>query len=222
VRIRRQAATVLPVIDTEDDLSAGIVALTESDPRLRLAHEVGGRPPLRRRAGDLEGLASIVAGQQVSKASAAAIWTRMLDVLAPFTADRLAGFGDETYREAGLSRPKVRTLRAIADAMIGGSLDLERLASLDDHAVRAALTAVTGIGPWTADIYLLSCLGRADAWPAGDLALQVAAQEVAGLEARPDPKAMDALAEDWRPWRGVAARLLWSYYGATRARDIVP
>jgi DNA-3-methyladenine glycosylase II len=143
-------------------------------------------------------------------------------VLAPFSARRLATASDEDYRAAGLSRPKVRTMRAIAGAMLAGDLAFERLTGIEDAEVHAHLTAVKGIGPWTADIYLLSCLGRADAWPAGDLALQVAAGELLDLDTRPDVKAMGTLGEAWRPWRGVAARCLWSYYGATRSRDIIP
>ena len=222
-RQARAARTDLPpVIDTEDDLTAGLAGLVRAEPRFARAIEIGGRPPLRRRPGGLDSLLEIIVAQQVSKASAAAIWLRMEAVLAPFTADRLATATDEDYRAAGLSRPKVRTMRAIAEAMLSGALALDRLDDLDDAEVHAHLTAVKGIGPWTADIYLLSCLGRADAWPAGDLALQAAAGEIFEIEARPDARAMATLSEAWRPWRGVAARCLWSYYGATRSRDIVP
>jgi len=211
-----------PVIETEDDLSAGLDALVRAEPRFARALDIGGRPPLRRRPGGLDSLLEIIVAQQVSKASAAAIWRRMAGVLAPLSPDRLATASDEAYRAAGLSRPKARTMRAIAEAISSGALVLDRLATLDDGAVHAQLTAVCGIGPWTADIYLLSCLGRADAWPAGDLALQVSAGELLGLAARPDKAAMALLGEPWRPWRGVAARCLWAYYGATRSRDIIP
>jgi DNA-3-methyladenine glycosylase II len=221
-RAKAARAVLPPVIDTEDDLSAGLAGLVRAEPLFARALEIGGRPPLRRRAASLASLLEIIVAQQVSKASAAAIWLRMETVLAPLTAERLATATDDDYRAAGLSRPKVRTMRAIADAMLSGGLGFDRLAALEDAQVHAHLTAVKGIGPWTADIYLLSCLGRADAWPAGDLALQVAAGELLGLDTRPDAKAMTALSEPWRPWRGVAARCLWSYYGATRSRDVIP
>ena len=108
-------------------------------------------------------------------------------------------------------------------AATADGLDLARLDRLPDAEVHAALTAVSGIGPWTADIYLMFCLGRADAWAAGDLALQLAAQQAFGLDERPDRQAMLELAERWRPWRGVAARLLWSYYAVLKARKkVVP
>ena len=123
---------------------------------------------------------------------------------------------------AGLSRSKIRTLRAISDACSGG-LDLTRLEACSDEEVHAALTQVIGIGPWTADVYIMFCLGRADGWAPGDLALQIAAQRALELDERPDKDEMMDIAERWRPWRGVAARLLWAYYAALKAqRTAVP
>ncbi len=122
----------------------------------------------------------------------------------------------------GLSSPKIRALKEIARAIIRGELALATLGELAAEDAHAALTAVHGIGPWTADIYLLSCLGHADAWPAGDLALQEAARLAFGLPARPTAKEMVPLAEPWRPWRSVAARVLWAYYRAVKGREGAP
>lgn len=199
------------LIETEDDLVAGIKALRRKCAVARLMHDAAGVPPLRRRAAGFEGLARIVVGQQLSVASAAAIWGRTATLVDPFEASRLLSMPDEALRGAGLSAGKVRTLRAIAEAVQGG-LDLEGMSGLTEEEVHEALTAVTGIGPWTADIYVMFCLGRADGFAAGDLALQVALQMAAGLEARPTAKELALFAERWRPWRGVAAHLLWAYY----------
>jgi DNA-3-methyladenine glycosylase II len=122
----------------------------------------------------------------------------------------------------GLSSPKIRALKAIARAVQQGELPLASIGELGADEAHAALTAIHGIGPWTADIYLLSCLGHADAWPAGDLALQEAARMAFALPLRPTPKEMQALAEPWRPWRSVAARVLWTYYRAAKGRDGAP
>ena len=119
---------------------------------------------------------------------------------------------DETLRACGLSTPKMKTLRAIADAMADGALNLSALAETTAEEAHATLCAIHGIGPWTADIFLLFCLGHPDAWPAGDLALQEAARIALGLRNRPDAKRLEKIGQRWRPYRGVAARLLWAYY----------
>jgi len=167
-------------------------------------------------------LARIIVGQQLSVASATAIWDRTVGACRPFEPTALLALKDKHLAGAGLSRPKIRTLRAISEACCNG-LDLTRLDGASDEEVHAALTEVTGIGPWTADIYIMFCLGRADGWAPGDLALQIAAQHALDLAERPDKVAMLQLAERWRPWRGVAARLLWAYYAARKAkRTAVP
>jgi DNA-3-methyladenine glycosylase II len=135
-----------------------------------------------------------------------------LAAVTPFEAAPLMVTPDEVLRSAGLSAGKIRTLRAVAAAVLEGRLDLVNLAQHSDEDVHETLTAVTGIGPWTADIYIMFCLGRADGFAPGDLALQVALQMAAGLETRPNPKELAAFAERWRPWRSVAAILLWAYY----------
>jgi len=185
---------------------------------MRLVHDIAGDPPVRRRPGGFEGLAHIVVCQQLSAASAAAIWKRCLGAIQPFAPAEILDAPDETLRGAGLSGPKIRTLRAIAHAVARDGLELDRLATRSEDDIHAALTSVSGIGPWTADIFIMFCLGRADAFAPGDLALQVAAQRAFGLEERPGALALAAIAERWRPWRGVAARLLWAYYAAGKAK----
>jgi DNA-3-methyladenine glycosylase II len=211
-----------PRIDTEVDLRNALKHLLKADPRLRPVFELAGMPPLRRRAGGLAGLASIVVSQQVSVASAAAIWARLEAALDPFDHVSVARARPEKLRRVGLSAGKIRTLKALAKAERLGEIDLAGLADHPADTAHAMLTALHGIGPWTADIYLLACLGHADAWPAGDLALQEAYRVAFALEARPTTKEMGPLAEIWRPWRGVAARLLWSYYRAVKGRDAAP
>ena len=209
-----------PSINTEADLDRAIADLARLEPEL-VAHllEVGGRPPLRRRAAGFEGLAAMVVSQQVSTASAAAIFARLQAVLPGLAAADLLATPDAALRGAGLSAGKVLTLRAAATAMLDGRLPLDRLADLPADEAAARLTALRGIGPWTAQLYLLSCLGHADAWPPGDIALEEAAKLALGLAARPDRAALARIAERWRPHRAVAARLLWGYYRARKARD---
>ena len=196
---------------------AAVTALAEIDPVL-VSTTIADRPVpmLRRRAAGLEGLVGIVVSQQVSTASAAAIYRRLKEQLGVFDAATVHGSSDADLKLCGLSAPKLKTLRALAAAQTAGALDFGALAEMDAEAAHASLCALHGIGPWTADVFLLFCLGHADAWPAGDLALQEAAKLVLDLDARPDTKAMIAIGERWRPLRGVAAQCLWAYYGATR------
>ncbi|WP_372424210.1 DNA-3-methyladenine glycosylase family protein [Salinarimonas chemoclinalis] len=199
-------------LDSEERLREGLAELVARDPALARAVAEGSVPALRTRPEGFAGLAWIVIGQQVSVASAAAINARLEAALPEMTADALRAASDETLRAVGLSRPKIRTLRAVAEAVASGALPFADLGAMPADDARARLVAVHGIGPWTADIYLLFCLGHADAFAAGDLALQEAARMIYGLEARPDAKALAAMAEAWRPWRGVAAKLLWAHY----------
>lgn len=205
------------IIDTEADIRAGVKALRRKCPTMRHVHDTAGDPPLRRRPGGFEGLARIVVGQQLSIASAGAIWERTAAACRPFEPATLLRLTDKKLADAGLSRPKVRTLRAVATACADG-LDLAALEAASDADIHAALTEVVGIGPWTADIYIMFCLGRADAWASGDLALQIALQRAMALAARPGKDDMAALAERWRPWRAVAARMLWAYYAAVKTK----
>jgi len=210
------------IIETPDDIRAGMRALRRKCPHLRRVHEITGDPPLRRRPAGFEGLARIIVGQQLSTASASAIWSRLAAAVHPFGADALLAASDETLRGAGLSAPKIRTLRNAARAVADGELVIEDLTDHSDEAIHEQLTRVPGIGPWTADIFIMFCLGRRDAFAAGDLALQVAAQGALALERRPNPVELLELAERWRPWRGVAARLLWAYYPVLKKRSGAP
>jgi DNA-3-methyladenine glycosylase II len=209
-------------IDTEADIEAGLSALLAADPRLESVAARAGRLPLRRRPGGFAGLASIVVSQQVSTASANAIRGRLAAAYDPFTPQALIRARATRLAGLGLSAPKIRALKEIAKAIADGRLDCDALPDLPADAAHAALCAIHGIGPWTADIYLLFCLGHPDAWPAGDLALQEAARLAFALPVRPSAKETIALADPWRPWRGVAARLLWAYYRAVKQRDPVP
>jgi len=209
-------------IHTEADLDTAIARLVDADPRFGTALLRAGRPPLRRRPDGFAGLASIVVSQQLSTASAKSIWGRLNAAFDPLDHAALLRARSARLARAGLSAPKIRTLKAIAKAIDGGNLDLPALAHKPADEAHAALTAVHGIGPWTADIYLLFCLGHADSWPAGDLALQEATRLLLALEARPTSKEMGPLAESWRPWRGAAACLLWTYYRTAKQRDGAP
>jgi len=209
-------------IRTESDLDAALAALTAADPRFAAVIAKSGRPPLRRRTDGYAGLAATVVSQQLSIASAGAIWARLAAAFDPFAPEAIIKARPEKLMRLGLSRPKIRALKEIARAVARGDLALATLGDIDADAAHAALTAVHGIGPWTADIYLLGCLGHADAWPAGDLALQEAARVAFGLKTRPTTKEMLPLAEPWRPWRAVAARVLWTYYRAIKGREGAP
>ncbi len=209
-------------IASDDDLDAAMAALALACPAMARLAAANGRPPLRRRPAGFEGLVHVVVFQQISTLAAQAIWERTRAVFGAITPEALASGSDEDFRAAGQSRPKTRTLRAVAAAVLDGSLDLDGLAGLPPEAAEAALTRVSGIGPWTAEVYLLTCLGHPDAWPAGDIALQAAAADVLGLPARPDAAAMRALGERWRPHRAVAARLLWAHYAVMKGRSGAP
>jgi DNA-3-methyladenine glycosylase II len=211
------AVAVHRIIEGEADIRDGVRALRRMCPVMRAVHDLTGDPPLRRRPAGFEGLARIVVGQQLSVASAGAIWGRTFAACTPFEPHILSGLEDAQLVGVGLSRSKIRTLRAIA-AACGNGLDLTGLDTASDEAIHAALTEVVGIGPWTADVFIMFCLGRADAFASGDLALQIGAQKALGLRKRPDQDKLIRIAERWRPWRGVAARLLWAYYAHLKAK----
>jgi DNA-3-methyladenine glycosylase II len=215
----RSTSRRLRIIHDEDVLTEGLKALPRLDKRWRAVIKGCDRPPLRRREGGFPGLCAIIVSQQLSVASANAIWAKFVARISPLTPQVMLAATDEDLRLTGLSRPKQRSLRALAAALVEGSLVLDALHAATPEEVHAALTAVSGIGPWTADIYLMSCIGHTDAFAAGDLALQEAARHAFGLERRPSAKELVALAEAWRPWRGVAARVLWSYYRAVKQRE---
>ncbi len=205
------------MIAADADLLPGVRALRRKCAIMRQVHDTAGHPPLRLRPAGFEGLARIIVGQQLSVASATAIWNRTVAAVHPFKPRALLALSDAELASAGLSRPKIRTLRAMAEACANG-LNLAKLERASDEEVHAALTQVVGIGPWTADVYIMFCLGRADAWAPGDLALQIAAQRAMDLAERPTAEELRQIGERWRPWRGVAARLLWAYYAATKQK----
>ena len=206
-------------LHTDADLQAGLAQLIVSDPRLRSIADQAGAFSLRRREAGFRGLCAIVCGQQLSTASAAAIRERLFAAFDPFHHDTLRRVRTDKLRRLGLSAPKIKSIREIAKAVAKGRIDLALVGDMDADQAHAALTALHGIGPWSADIYLLFCLGHADAFPAGDLAVQESARIAFGLRKRPDPKALTKLAEAWRPWRGVAAHLLWAYYHVVKRRE---
>lgn len=201
---------------TEATLHQGVELLAARDPDLAAILHRWGMPPLWAREPGFPALILIILEQQVSLASARAAFNRLLAVATPLTPERFLQLDDETLRAVGFSRQKAGYSRHLAQALVSGELDLDNLARLPDDAARAALVARKGIGPWTADIYLLMCLGRPDIWPVGDLGLLVAMQTVKRLGQRPTALEMVELAEPWRPWRAVAARLLWHHYLSER------
>lgn len=190
--------------------------LAGREPRFAAVIDRFGLPPMWDRPPGFGSLIHIMLEQQVSLASARAAFDRLAVAAGPPAPETFLGLDDGQLREIGFSRQKTRYARALAAAIEGGSLDLDRLDQLDDDEVDRALRAVPGIGPWTASIYRLSALGRPDAWPAGDLALAVAIADLWQLPAVPAPLETIQRAEPWRPWRAVATRLLWQQYLGTR------
>jgi DNA-3-methyladenine glycosylase II len=207
----------LKPIETKRDITRAMKALLAADPRLVPIAEIAGPLPLRRREGGFEGLASIVTAQQISDSAAAAIWARFKTAVGPFTPQQFLATSEETLRAVGLSRPKIRTLTGIAAAAADG-FDLIAVHDLPAEQAMATMTSLKGIGPWTAESYLLFCVGHPDIFPAGDLALQIGAQKGLRMRARPDDRKLRKVAAKWSPWRSVAARLFWAYYRALRDR----
>ncbi len=209
-------------LHTQADLEAALAQLVLHDPRLKPVAEKAGAFALRRREAGFPGLCAIVCGQQLSTASAAAIRNRLFAAFDPFHHDTVRRARADKLKRLGLSAPKIKSIREIGKAVAKGKVDLTAVGDMNADDAHAALTALHGVGPWTADIYLLFCLGHADAFPAGDLAVQESARIAFNLRKRPDAKALTKMAEAWRPWRGVAAHLLWAYYHAVKKRDVVP
>lgn len=204
-------------ITTPTDLDRAIAALVAADERLHAVIARAGKPPRRHRRKDgFEALVEIVVSQQLSTAAADTIFGRLKAVLDPFEPAIVLAADSETLRGCGLSAPKQKHMKTIAAAILDGTLDLKRVKRLADEDARAHLTAVKGIGPWTADIYLMSSLGRADIWPVGDVALQAAIARALKLRKRPNEKAMEKLAKNWRPYRTIAARIFWIHEDGLR------
>jgi DNA-3-methyladenine glycosylase II len=204
-------------ITTPSDLDKAIAALMAADKRLHAVIERAGKPPHRhRRKEGFEALLEIIVSQQLSTAAADTIFGRVKQKVVPFDPATLLATDAETLRACGLSAPKQKHMKAIAAAILDGTLDLKRVKRLADEDARTHLTAVKGIGPWTADIYLMSSLGRADIWPVGDVALQAAIARALKLRKRPNEKAMEKIARNWRPYRTIAARIFWIHEDGLR------
>lgn len=209
-------------IATRADIEQGLDYLRRVDARLADVIAVSGEVPLRRSEPGFASLASIVVAQQVSRSSADAIWARLTRLIDPFEPAAFIAGGETAWREAGLSRPKQRALVAVSEAVIAERLDLDHLCRVDAAAAMKELTAIHGIGPWTAEVYLLFAAGHPDIFPAGDIALQAAVADACSLAERPGERELRAMAESWAPWRGVAARLFWAFYAARRGRSGMP
>ncbi|MEM7439304.1 MAG: DNA-3-methyladenine glycosylase 2 family protein [Pseudomonadota bacterium] len=201
-------------IETQTDVDEGAAWLAKTEPRFAPVLALTGPLPLRLKGDGYPAILSAIVSQQVSTASAAAIWARVVEAGLTTEAEVLAA-GEDGLRACGFSRPKIRYALAIAEKPV----DWPSLQEAPDDQARAALIALPGIGPWTAEIYLLSSLGRPDVFPAGDLALQEAAKIAFDLDQRPSEKAFAQMAEPWSPWRAVAARALWAYYRHIKGRE---
>jgi DNA-3-methyladenine glycosylase II len=193
-------------------MARGVDHLVGIEPRFRGIVDTYGHPPIRLVDNALPSLLRIVTEQLISLKAAEAIWNRLVSHLDGLTPQAILSAGVDGVRAQGLTNAKARSFVALADATQSGALDFAALDAMTDDEARKTLLALPGIGPWTAEIYLLAALGRADACPSGDLALQVALHHLFDLDERPMPKVFDRHAEAWRPWRSVAARLLWTHY----------
>jgi DNA-3-methyladenine glycosylase II len=210
------------IIRDAGDIAEGLEALLKIDPRLRPIAAQSGSLPLRLAEPGFAGLAHVIVSQSVSRASAQAIWGRMCVADGPPTAAAYAALAPDAWRGFGLSRGKAETLLGVATAVAAGQFDLMDLGTKSPEEGLSALTAFKGIGPWTAEVYLMFCCGHVDLFPAGDVALQAAIGTAFDMEARPTAKQVAALAVEWTPWRSVAARLFWAFYAVCTARDALP
>ena len=197
---------------TQKTLALAARELAARDKTLAAIHATYGDPPLWRRATGFQTLAHIILEQQVSLKSAKAMLNRLESAIQPFTPLRFIELGDGHLRRLGVTRQKSAYLIGLADSIVSGELSFTKLARMSDDEARLALTRLKGIGSWSADVYLLMAMRRADIWPSGDLALAVAMHELKGLQNRPRPMELEKLAEQWHPHRAVAARMLWQYY----------
>ena len=202
------------IIETEADIAEGCAHLARAEPRFAAALQRTGRPGLRRRAGGFDALLKAICSQQLSVRAADAVWTRLAAAGAD-SPEGVRGLDDAALRACGLSGQKVRYARALAEA----DLDYAALARMPEQDAIAALTAVKGVGVWTAEIYLMFSVGRADVFAPGDLALQESARALFALPERPRERQLREMARAWSPWRAVAARLLWAYYRVETRRD---
>ncbi|WP_127144183.1 DNA-3-methyladenine glycosylase family protein [Pelagibacterium montanilacus] len=205
-------------LDTSEALAAHLEGLGTRDPRLAAAIARAGEVSLRTSPGGFTGMARVICGQQLSVASARAIWGR-LEAMGATTAPAYLALEETDLRGAGLSAGKHRTLTGLARAIEAGAIDFDLVDTMEPDAAIETLTALKGIGPWTAEIYLLFCAGHPDIFPAGDLALQKAVAHALDLPGRPASAELIALARDWSPHRGAAALMFWRYFSAMKNSD---
>ena len=211
------------IITSPADVAFGLSELIAIDPRLAPLARRLAPLPLRLAEPGFAGLAHIVVSQMVSRASAEAIWGRITAASdGPLSAEAYLALDADVVAGLGLSRAKASTLAIAARAVVSGALDLSAITFLEGSEAVARLTALKGIGPWTAEVYLMFCGGHADIFPAGDVALRAAVGDAFGHEARPDIRQVAEIAEAWRPWRSVAARLFWAHYAARTGREAAP
>jgi DNA-3-methyladenine glycosylase II len=203
---------------TQKTLPLAARELAARDQLLANIYATHGDPPLWRRASGFRTLVHIILEQQVSLGSAKSMLNRLEADIQPFTPERFVELGDAHLRGLGVTRQKSSYLLHLAESIVSGELNFRKLSRLSDDQVLVQLTGIKGIGSWSANIYLLMAMRRADIWPAGDLALAVAIKELHGLDARPSPEELEQIAEQWRPYRAVAARMLWQYYLGRRAK----
>lgn len=209
---------MVQTLDVTDkrQLSKAVRTLAKDCHIMKAAHEYVGVPEWRTRAGDYAGLARIIAYQQLSTKAAGTIWARVEVLLGKVTPKSVLAADIDALRACGMSRPKISHIRSIATAVEDGSLNFRRVARKPDDEAREELTAVKGVGPWTADVYLMFCLGRWDVFPHADIGLSEAYRMISGERKRHPPKKFLRTGERWRPYRGVAAHMLWAYINAVR------
>ncbi len=207
-------------MDAESAFRAAVDHFASSDVHLGRIIDDHGRPERFSRPATFQTLILLILEQQVSLDSARAAYDRLEALIPGVEAEDLAALTDQRLRGVGFSRQKIRYARELASRVIDGRLDPAGLAIMQDDEVRSELTAVPGVGPWTADVFLISSLGRPDVWPVGDRALQVATAEALGLAAVPDPAGLTEIGDRWRPHRTVAAQILWHGYLSARNRTI--
>lgn len=201
---------------TKVTFSRALASLAQQDPDFKRVIDQYRKPSLRFRKPGFPTLVHIILEQQVSLASAKAAFDRLIESLHVLEPSSFLTLNDAELRAIGFSRQKARYCRLLAETILGGDLDLVSLESQDDQSARLALTNMVGIGPWTADIYLIVALRRLDVWPPGDIALMSSYQRLKSLESRPEDLEMNLISEAWRPWRTVAAIILWHYYVSNR------
>lgn len=197
---------------TQESLTRGLMELAKLDKDLAHILETLGNPPMWEREPGFPTLLQIILEQQVSLAAAKAVFNRLCSLIAPLTPENFLTLDDVQLKVIGFSRQKTLYCRGLADAIVSDRLDLTKLEQMDEITIRSELKQLKGIGDWTVDIYLLMALRHPDAFPKGDLGLLIATQKLKKLATRPTPTQLEAIAENWRPWRAVAARLLWHYY----------